>query len=54
LCGNVINTRKEQDSDERLYGRVDYLYFLRLARTNFDAQDGPIRSLIDDTAEKSL
>jgi hypothetical protein len=55
LCSysNVINIRKKQDSEEKPYGRAEYLYFLQLARTAFDAQDGSNRSLIDDTPEKS-
>jgi Lanthionine synthetase C-like protein len=55
LCSysSMINTMKKQGSDEWLYGRAGYIYFLRLARSSFDTgQDHWIRSLIDNTIKK--
>lgn len=51
----VINAPKDNGSNEWLYGRAGYLYFLRLCRTAFNEDaDSATASLLATTIEKTV
>jgi len=57
LCSyaKVINTTDEQGSDEWLYGRSGYLYFLRLVRSALDPQEQfSANKLVEETIQKTV
>ncbi|KAI1135972.1 hypothetical protein F5Y05DRAFT_120736 [Hypoxylon sp. FL0543] len=52
----VLNTESEEGSNEWLYGRAGYLYFLRLCRTIFEEGDttSSAASALDHTIKKTV
>ena len=55
LCAyaTVINSTQDQGSDEWLYGRTGFLYYLRLARSKF-GDDQPTSGLIQTTIDRTV
>ena len=57
LCAysTVINSSREEGSDEWVYGRARYLYFLRLARTALHKdQAATLHDLLDSTVQATV
>ena len=51
----VVNTTRDEGSDEWLYGRAGYLYFLRLARTALPkVQSSPLHGLLNSTVQATV
>ncbi|KAI8962582.1 hypothetical protein F5Y11DRAFT_185827 [Daldinia sp. FL1419] len=56
ICGfgTVINEAGEDGSNEWLYGRAGYLYFLRLCRGEFGDERGGISTIIDTAINNTV